>query len=79
MVIGAKPWLADTQHPLYEAGKAAVKKGTRQLFLLLFIHIKCLKPAPTGPLLLKAKSLLADNIRKRCILGKTSLALPLNF
>ncbi|XP_037533120.1 cytosolic non-specific dipeptidase [Nematolebias whitei] len=26
MVIGAKPWLADTQHPLYEAGKAAVKK-----------------------------------------------------
>lgn len=28
MVIGAKPWLADTQHPLYEAGKAAVKRGT---------------------------------------------------
>lgn len=27
MVIGAKPWLADTQHPLYEAGKAAVKRG----------------------------------------------------
>uniref|UniRef100_G3NIL6 Zgc:114181 n=1 Tax=Gasterosteus aculeatus TaxID=69293 RepID=G3NIL6_GASAC len=26
MVIGAKPWLADTQHPLYEAGKAAVKR-----------------------------------------------------
>lgn len=33
MVIGAKPWLADTQHPLYEAGKAAVKKGMRQLDL----------------------------------------------
>lgn len=28
MVIGAKPWLADIQHPLYEAGKAAVQKGT---------------------------------------------------
>lgn len=28
MVIGAKPWLADTQHILYEAGKAAVKRGT---------------------------------------------------
>lgn len=28
MVIGAKPWLADTQHALYEAGKAAVKRGT---------------------------------------------------
>lgn len=28
MVIGAKPWLANTQHPLYEAGKAAVKRGT---------------------------------------------------
>lgn len=28
MVIGAKPWLADTQHVLYEAGKAAVKRGT---------------------------------------------------
>lgn len=27
MVIGAKPWLADTQHALYEAGKAAVKQG----------------------------------------------------
>uniref|UniRef100_A0A3P8VR82 Carnosine dipeptidase 1 n=1 Tax=Cynoglossus semilaevis TaxID=244447 RepID=A0A3P8VR82_CYNSE len=26
MVIGAKPWLADTEHPLYEAGKAAVKR-----------------------------------------------------
>ncbi|XP_072572987.1 cytosolic non-specific dipeptidase [Paramormyrops kingsleyae] len=26
MVIGAKPWLADIQHPLYEAGKAAVQK-----------------------------------------------------
>ncbi|XP_015256549.1 PREDICTED: cytosolic non-specific dipeptidase-like [Cyprinodon variegatus] len=26
MVIGAKPWLADTQHPLYEAGKAAIKR-----------------------------------------------------
>ncbi|XP_021163949.2 cytosolic non-specific dipeptidase [Fundulus heteroclitus] len=26
MVIGAKPWLADTQHPLYEAGKAAVQR-----------------------------------------------------
>ncbi|XP_034029792.1 cytosolic non-specific dipeptidase isoform X2 [Thalassophryne amazonica] len=26
MVIGAKPWLADTQHPLYEAGKAAVRR-----------------------------------------------------
>uniref|UniRef100_A0A1A8C5V0 Carnosine dipeptidase 1 (Metallopeptidase M20 family) n=1 Tax=Nothobranchius kadleci TaxID=1051664 RepID=A0A1A8C5V0_NOTKA len=26
MVIGAKPWLANTQHPLYEAGKAAVNK-----------------------------------------------------
>uniref|UniRef100_A0A3B3DY28 Carnosine dipeptidase 1 n=1 Tax=Oryzias melastigma TaxID=30732 RepID=A0A3B3DY28_ORYME len=26
MVIGAKPWLADIQHPLYEAGKAAVKR-----------------------------------------------------
>uniref|UniRef100_A0A3P8XHF6 Peptidase M20 dimerisation domain-containing protein n=1 Tax=Esox lucius TaxID=8010 RepID=A0A3P8XHF6_ESOLU len=26
MVIGAKPWLADTKHPLYEAGKAAVKR-----------------------------------------------------
>ncbi|KAF3840219.1 hypothetical protein F7725_018936 [Dissostichus mawsoni] len=28
MVIGAKPWLADTQHPLYEAGKIAIKRGT---------------------------------------------------
>lgn len=27
MVIGAKPWLADTHHPLYEAGKAAIKRG----------------------------------------------------
>ncbi|KAJ8290925.1 hypothetical protein GJAV_G00019250 [Gymnothorax javanicus] len=26
MVIGAKPWLADTQHPLYEAGKKAIKE-----------------------------------------------------
>ncbi|KAK1896243.1 Beta-Ala-His dipeptidase [Dissostichus eleginoides] len=26
MVIGAKPWLADTQHPLYEAGKIAIKR-----------------------------------------------------
>ncbi|KAF7645933.1 hypothetical protein LDENG_00196010 [Lucifuga dentata] len=26
MVIGAKPWLADTKHALYEAGKAAVKR-----------------------------------------------------
>nr|XP_057913329.1 cytosolic non-specific dipeptidase isoform X2 [Doryrhamphus excisus] len=26
MVIGAKPWLADTKDPLYEAGKAAVKR-----------------------------------------------------
>ncbi|KAM3873191.1 cytosolic non-specific dipeptidase [Diretmus argenteus] len=26
MIIGAKPWLADPQDPLYEAGKAAVKK-----------------------------------------------------
>ncbi|KAJ8288341.1 hypothetical protein COCON_G00010000 [Conger conger] len=26
MVIGAKPWLADTQHPLYEAGQEAVRK-----------------------------------------------------
>ncbi|KAM9310694.1 cytosolic non-specific dipeptidase [Pholidichthys leucotaenia] len=26
MVIGAKPWLADPQCPLYEAGKAAVKR-----------------------------------------------------
>ncbi|XP_051999855.1 cytosolic non-specific dipeptidase [Xyrauchen texanus] len=26
MVIGAKPWLADINHPLYEAGKAAVKR-----------------------------------------------------
>ncbi|KAM9431805.1 cytosolic non-specific dipeptidase [Clarias gariepinus] len=25
MVIGAKPWLAETKHPLYEAGKRAVK------------------------------------------------------
>lgn len=32
MVIGAKPWLANTQHALYEAGKAAVKRGTRQIF-----------------------------------------------
>lgn len=28
MIIGAKPWLADTQNALYEAGKAAVKRGT---------------------------------------------------
>lgn len=27
MVIGAKPWLADPTHPLFEAGKAAVKRG----------------------------------------------------
>lgn len=27
MVIGAKPWLANTEHPLYEAGKAAVRRG----------------------------------------------------
>uniref|UniRef100_A0A3Q2W0I9 Carnosine dipeptidase 1 n=1 Tax=Haplochromis burtoni TaxID=8153 RepID=A0A3Q2W0I9_HAPBU len=26
MVIGAKPWLADTHHPLYEAGKVAIKR-----------------------------------------------------
>ncbi|KAJ0000056.1 hypothetical protein NQD34_011898 [Periophthalmus magnuspinnatus] len=26
MVIGAKPWLADTKHELYQAGKAAVKR-----------------------------------------------------
>ncbi|MFT7816296.1 cytosolic non-specific dipeptidase-like [Arapaima gigas] len=26
MVIGAKPWLADPQQPLYEAGKAAVQR-----------------------------------------------------
>lgn len=26
MIIGAKPWLADTQHPLYTAGKKAVKR-----------------------------------------------------
>ncbi|XP_022518134.1 cytosolic non-specific dipeptidase [Astyanax mexicanus] len=26
MIIGAKPWLADLKHPLYHAGKAAVKK-----------------------------------------------------
>lgn len=26
MVIGAKPWLADPKHPLFEAGKAAVKR-----------------------------------------------------
>ncbi|KAJ8411545.1 hypothetical protein AAFF_G00163530 [Aldrovandia affinis] len=26
MIIGAKPWLADTQHPLYKAGREAVKK-----------------------------------------------------
>ncbi|XP_076135565.1 cytosolic non-specific dipeptidase [Alosa pseudoharengus] len=26
MIIGAKPWLADTKHPLYEAGIAAVKR-----------------------------------------------------
>lgn len=26
MVIGAKPWLADTKQPLYDAGKAAVKR-----------------------------------------------------
>ncbi|XP_048882902.1 cytosolic non-specific dipeptidase-like [Brienomyrus brachyistius] len=26
MVIGAKPWLADIQHPLYAAGKAAVQR-----------------------------------------------------
>lgn len=29
MVIGAKPWLADTKHPLYEAGKAAIKRGKK--------------------------------------------------
>jgi hypothetical protein len=27
MIIGAKPWLANTQHVLYEAGKKAVKRG----------------------------------------------------
>uniref|UniRef100_A0A8C5EEM7 Cytosolic non-specific dipeptidase-like n=1 Tax=Gouania willdenowi TaxID=441366 RepID=A0A8C5EEM7_GOUWI len=26
MVIGAKPWLADTQDPVFEAGKAAIKR-----------------------------------------------------
>ncbi|XP_056142223.1 cytosolic non-specific dipeptidase [Lampris incognitus] len=26
MIIGAKPWLADPSHPLYEAGKVAVKR-----------------------------------------------------
>ncbi|MEQ2191609.1 hypothetical protein XENOCAPTIV_031006 [Xenoophorus captivus] len=31
MVIGAKPWLADTQHPLYEAGKAAIKRGKKAI------------------------------------------------
>lgn len=30
MVIGAKPWLADIHHPLFEAGKAAIKRGMRQ-------------------------------------------------
>lgn len=27
MVIGAKPWLADVNNPLYEAGRAAVRRG----------------------------------------------------
>lgn len=27
MIIGAKPWLADPKHVLYEAGKRAVKRG----------------------------------------------------
>lgn len=27
MIIGAKPWLADPKHALYEAGKRAVKRG----------------------------------------------------
>lgn len=27
MVLEAKPWLGDTKHPLYEAGKRAVKRG----------------------------------------------------
>lgn len=35
MVIGAKPWLADTQHALYEAGKAAVKRGAATPLLRL--------------------------------------------
>ena len=33
MVIGAKPWLANTQHVLYEAGKKAVRRGTPPLLL----------------------------------------------
>lgn len=43
MVIGAKPWLADTQHPLYEAGKAAVKRGARTIPLLHFKHISLMR------------------------------------
>ncbi len=34
MVIGAKPWLADPKHPLYEAGRAAVKRGPHTSLLL---------------------------------------------
>jgi len=31
MVIGAKPWLTDTRHVLYEAGKKAIKRGRHPL------------------------------------------------
>lgn len=50
MVIGAKPWLADTQHALYEAGKAAVKRGTKATVLPPEIHHQASKfPSPHSP------------------------------
>lgn len=39
MVIGAKPWLADTKQPLYDAGKAAVKRGTNLLLVLVLLQV----------------------------------------
>ena len=33
MVIGAKPWLANTQHVLYQAGRKAVKRGMLPLLV----------------------------------------------
>lgn len=35
MVIGAKPWLADVNNPLYEAGKAAVNRGEDHTFTVI--------------------------------------------
>lgn len=48
MVIGAKPWLADTEHPLYEAGKAAVKRGAALQHSLTFTVLTSIPPKQIG-------------------------------